>query len=204
MDHWHTHHGHQTTQNQNNFNQRDYDQLASLPSANIYQLPLRQGYENIYHDTPAVGAPSAGPRSALQPGPWLRTSHLQQIPQTQLPFNLPARESSVANLKSLESFIDNDQCDMVEIESSESRYRSGWLGILEVDELSAANQGNYRPILRHEYGGVYYDSDHIMVPRTDPRALALSNPWPKVPPRVARLPQKRVVIAPRHHLLEYS
>ena len=47
MDHWHTHHGHQTTQNQNNFNQRDYDQLASLPSANIYQLPLRQGYENI-------------------------------------------------------------------------------------------------------------------------------------------------------------
>ena len=90
MDHWHMHHGHQASQNQNNFNQRDYDQLASLPSANICQLPLGQGHENIYHDTPAVGVPRAGPRPSLQPDPWLRTSYPRQVPQTPTEHSLPS------------------------------------------------------------------------------------------------------------------
>ena len=97
-------------------------------------------------------------------------------------------------MKSLESFIqlDNDQCDMVEVRSAEARNRAGWLGILELDESSAANQGNYQPILRQGYGGVYYDPDVIMVARTDPRAPPPSVPWL----RDSHSQQAQQVIAP--------
>ena len=169
MDHWHTHHDHQAT---------------------LHQDDLTR-YENVCHDIPAVGVPGADPQPSLQPDPWLRPPFSGQIPRTQPPYYLPAKESSVANLKSLESFITNDQNDWVEVESSESRYRSSWLGVIEVDKLSAANQETYRPILRHAYGEFYYDPDHIMVPRTDPRAIALSRHSP--PPR----PQPPVILPTR-------
>ena len=183
MDHWRMNHCPQQTQplaimgNLNSFNQREYDQLKPLPSANIHQLPLRQGYGGVYYDPSAINVPCTDPRSSLPPDPWLRTSHSRQAQQTQPPFNLPARESSVANMKSLESFIDNDQCDMVEVRSAEARNRVGRLGILEQDESSAANKGNYQPILRQGYGGVYYDPYAIKVARTDPRSPLPSDPW---------------------------
>ena len=68
MDHWHTHHGHQTTQDQNDF---------------------KQGYENVYHDIPAVGVACADPdlpqvpyTTSKDPAPSPRPSQSYQEPRT--------------------------------------------------------------------------------------------------------------------------
>ena len=124
----------------------------NLPSANIHQPPqsnvsvsvARDIYaaakarndrlhaelrQRIYYDPSSINVSCTDPRPSLPPDPWLRTSHSPQAQQTQSPFNLPAREASIANTKSLERSIDNDQCDMVEVRSAEARIRLGWLGI---------------------------------------------------------------------------
>ena len=86
--------------NLNSFNQIDNDQLKPLPSA------------NIKYDPSAIIVTCTDPRPPLPPDPWLGASHYRQTQQTQLPFDLPARESSVANIKSLDSFFHpyDDQC----------------------------------------------------------------------------------------------
>ena len=77
--------------NLNSFNQIDNDQLKPLPSA------------NINYDPSAINVTCTDPRSPLPPDPWLGASHSRQAQQTQPPFDLPARESSIANIKSLDS-----------------------------------------------------------------------------------------------------
>ena len=92
------------------------------------------------------------PSDGLQPEP---ASHSPQPQQSQPPFTYPAREAGVADPENLN--------------------RSGWLSILEQDESDTAR--NYQPAHRQEYGGLHYDPDFILAPRTDPRALPSSESW---------------------------
>ena len=98
---------------------------SSAANKGNYQPILRQGYGGVYYDPYAIKVARTDPRSPLPSDPWLRDSHPRQAQQTQPPFDLPARESRIANIKSLDSFIqlDNDQYSS---KSVEAWIEAGW------------------------------------------------------------------------------